>query len=251
MKTLLRTLALAGLMAQAEADVTTDLINLYEFNGDFTDTLGNGLALVPNNVTTAFFGSGLWTWSGASAPGTGLILNAPASIAGTYSIAIRFEFSEVTGFRKVVDYQNQASDSGFYLSGGIPYLYPGAIGTTAVPANTFVDLVLTRDGADSSFKTYVNGNQTPEISYTDSVGPYAVATLVSGNAQFRFFQNDIFNSTEFSSGGTVSEIRVWDAPLAPSDIPNAFTVTPEPSAPVMFGLGLLGLAACRLRKRLA
>lgn len=221
------------------------LINLYEFNGDFTDTLGNGLALTPSYAGgSTNFSGGSWTWDSALGPGSGLILDAPASIQSVYSIGLRFQCSDVSNFSKIIDFDQGGSDTGFYAHNNQLDLYPVGAGGS-VSANTEMDLVVTRD-ASGNFNAYLDGNPISVYAYMDSPN-YAVADIVSGSAQFRLFLDDLVTVNEFSSGGAVNEIRVWDHALTPGEIPGAFAPVPEPAS--VFALMALGSWALAVRRR--
>lgn len=224
------------------------LVSLYPFDGDFNDALANSLPLAADNVQTSGFSNGEWTWSGATSPGTGLILDADASVAANYSIGVRFEFDQVSNFRKVLDFKNhEATDQGLWFSNSRLEYFGNfsAIGSAVTGANQYLDLVVTRTSADNLFRVYVNGSSDMTIADNSSSAP----TLVGGLARFRFFQDDD-GTGEFTPGGTVREIRLWDAPLSASEVPNAFAPVPEPVSAIWVG-GLIGAYAVGVRlKRL-
>lgn len=238
LKKLLVTSATA-MLAMACFGQGANLVHLYEFNGSFADSLG-GPALV-NNGGTLSGGSLLF---GAN---QGPTLDIESDLAGDYSIGLRFSFDAVSGYRKIVDYQDRTADYGMYLDSGVLTLYNYSwVGTTALNPSQTVDLVLTRDGASGVFTAYLNGSTVPEFSITDS-GSLAVATNGGGFARFQFLRDDFLQGTE-ASGGTLQELRVWDGALAAGEIPNAFMPVPEPGTMALFAGGLLMLWA-RVRSR--
>jgi hypothetical protein len=203
------------------------LVHLYEFNGTMNDSIG-GVALIDNGGT---IGAGSLAFGANQGP----TFWGEASVNANYSIGLRFSFETVTGYRKIIDFKNRTQDSGQYVLSGEPRFYPVG-GGGAVSADTPVDLVVTRDAATSSYSVYLNGSTTPVFSFNDGSG-LAVA-LFGGQTVFHFFRDDLVNGGE-ASAGVVSEIRIWDRPLSPGEIPTAFAPVPEPTRFVLCaGLGL-------------
>src|SRR5947209_7143923 len=83
---------------------------LYNLNGSYTDSLGNGPALVP-------FGGTLTPGGYFFGPNQGLSLSNVLT-TNAYSIEIRFFFdstnSTFDGYQRILDFKNRASDTGFY-----------------------------------------------------------------------------------------------------------------------------------------
>jgi Concanavalin A-like lectin/glucanases superfamily len=208
------------------------LVSVYEFNGNFDDSLGNGSAggdgpLLVASTGSESFAGGQWAWTSTTSPGTGLLLDVSPALAGNYTVGIRFKFADVTSFRKIIDFLNGSSDNGLYIYNGALTFYPTTnTGSTSIAANTFVDLLLTRS-TDNAVAGYINGNPVGEWKFTDSTS-LAVAGPVGNAARFRIFQDDKITTSEWSNG-TVDEIRLWDEPLTAAEIPNAFAPVPEPA----------------------
>src|SRR5262245_31755918 len=100
----------------------------YELNGDANEaSTGAANALVTNggsfDATGYIFG-----------PNQGLTFNSPIGFDGTgaYSVETRFSFSETAGFRKVLDFKNRLSDTGFYNFNGTAVFYNAASGGSTV-----------------------------------------------------------------------------------------------------------------------
>ncbi|MCR6655633.1 MAG: hypothetical protein NVV63_07400 [Opitutus sp.] len=81
-------------------------------NGGTYGTLSR-VEAVGTGGTSGFTGSA-WEWNDATVnPGKGLKLNIPATLS-TYTLALSFSLSDVTGYRKIVDFKNLTHESGIY-----------------------------------------------------------------------------------------------------------------------------------------
>ena len=224
------------------------LLSRYNFEGDFSDLLGNSGSLISNNTSAESFVPDGWTWNAIINPGGGLIMDVDGALADNYSIGLRFEFDLVApSWRKIIDFKERAIDTGLYFLNGNIQFYPVTPGSTALSNNTFLDLIITRDQSTGLVSVFLNGSTSAETSFIDS-GLNAVALLTgSSKARFIFFQNDLVNTGEWTPGGTVRRILVWDAPLiGPSELTTGFnslaTAIPEPSSFAMvIGLFAIGV----------
>jgi len=235
----------AALLAQAQS-----LIGHYEFNGNLNNSVTGGSALATlqsiGGQATAFTAeAGAWTWSGASTnPGIGLRLPTDTLELPyvAFSLGIVFKLSSVGAggnWVKVIDFDNGTSDNGLYFYNGQMSAYGTFEGSTAgsFTANETITLVATRS-IGGPIKFYVNGSTTPLIN-NSLISNSQFRIQNDANASLRFFvDND--DGDEFSPGGTVYEIRVWDGVLSSSQIPTAFAAIPEPSTYAAFG-GLMAL----------
>jgi hypothetical protein len=87
--------------------------------------------------------------------------------SASYSIFLNFEFDELSGFRKILNFKNLASDDGVYnLSTDLNYFNFSFGPTGAFTAGTFEQVVLTRDGATGLVIGFVNGVE--QFNFTDS-----------------------------------------------------------------------------------
>jgi len=200
-----------------------NLINSYDFNGNFEDSLGIGDDLVQDNVATGTFGGGTWTWTATTDPGAGLIMDTVNTITDDYSVSVKFMFTEVgPSWKKIISFKDQSDDDGFYFYNGQLQFYPyGDLGATTFSPNTMIELVVTRDSTDNTVSAYIVddvGNLTLEIQVEDT-SLTTIPQQVGGKSRFRFFQDDEATSGEWTPGGTVDWIRVWDGPLDPGNIP--------------------------------
>ncbi|MCX5943711.1 MAG: hypothetical protein NTZ53_00010 [Cyanobacteria bacterium] len=223
------------------------------FNGSITDSLGgsevittfgaNEPSLTPENSSSAY-GSDqngdYWSWTSGQQPGGGFRIDTDLQTGNTYTIALRFSFQQVSGYRKIIDFSNLASDTGFYVLSGEINFYPlgtapqGAPqGTTArtFSAGDVIDLIATRDSG-GYFTVYVNdgqGGYVQQIRVLDT-NAESVPALVNGKYRLGFFYDDIATSSEYSSGGKVWNVRIWEDALDPSQISQALSSSPPVSS---------------------
>jgi hypothetical protein len=162
-------------------------------------------------------------------PTTGVIPN-----GGTYTIVVLFELDSVSGYRRIIDFKNGTNDRGLYVHEGKLEFFPHASGTsTPITANTYVQVVLTRDASSGTVVGYVDGAQ--QFSFTDTAGD---AVIDSSFNTLRFFRdNEAIGgvSTEHSAG-SVARIRLYNTALVDPDVldriePTIFTVNSPPDAP--------------------
>jgi hypothetical protein len=143
--------------------------------------------------------------------GSGLRLS-PASrviASDSYSIAVLFRFSNVSGFRRLIDFKDGSVDSGVYVYNGALRFYTveGAEGGN-IAANSYVQVVITR-GPDGTVVGYLDGVR--QFVFTDTQG----LAVVSASNVVRFFRDD--SNTEHSAGG-VARIRLFDRPLGADEV---------------------------------
>jgi hypothetical protein len=240
--------ALAGAPASASPTLIGDyVLTTGSFTNAVTGTQALGsLSVIPSTGTTGFVtgtaSDAGWFWSGASGQGTGLSLSGlPLNDGGgfgKYSIGMRFSFSAVSEFRRMIAFADV--DPGMYVTSGTFNFYSGANNTGgSITPDTFVDFVLTRNG--TGVTGYVNGSSTPVLSL---VNDSAVGRSPGGTLQFF---RDNTGGVEFSPAGRISLLRIWDGPLTAAQIPTA--MVPEPSALVLGGLGAAAILVGAWRRR--
>ena len=94
-------------------------------------------------------------------------LNVSNLVTNNYSILLTFELSDTSGYRKLIDFKNQASDNGLYnLDTDLNY-YNFAFGPAGpIQPGVQTTVVLTRDSATQLVTGYVDGVQ--QIQFTDT-----------------------------------------------------------------------------------
>jgi hypothetical protein len=120
-----------------------------------------------------------------------------------YTIVMLFRLDQTNGYRRLIDFKAGTVENGVYVRDGRLNFY-GIVEapTPSIPAGTYVQVVLTRDG--TNVVGYVNGVQ--RFSFVDS-GNNGV--LSSAN-DLRFFKD---NGSAEESGGAVARIRLYAAAM--------------------------------------
>jgi hypothetical protein len=155
---------------------------------------------------------------------------------------MNFEFDATTGYRKILDYKNLASDNGVYnLDTDLNY-YNFSFGPSgSFTAGTFPAVTITRDSSTGLVVGYV--------SFTDSTSD---AVFTAANKFINFFQDDNVTGGGESSSGVVNRIQIFDGALSAAAVAGlpqgANTSTPEPVSFGLAGLGLLAFGAVRKLK---
>jgi len=210
------------------AGAEAQLVHQFDFNGDLTDSAGTGTNLtVHGNTATHGFNDGEWWWTGNQHPGGGLILEtAHLTDPTSYSLGFRVRYNEVgPGWRKIISFRGPGSDNGLYFYGSYLQFYPFGSNTAITYApDTFYDFVFTR-GADNTMRVYIveaNGTVTKVYEVADSSNE-TVPILSDGKYGFMFFLDDSTTSSEWTTGGAVRSIRLWNGVISESDVGNAMS----------------------------
>ena len=231
-----------GAMLLWSASASAALINSYDFNGDLTDTLGNGADLVASGGSLAT--SGLYGFDA----GQGLRLTSAFSDPATYAIEIKFHLSNLDQrWKKIIDFKDRTVDDGLYVRrgpnlGDVDHLFfenavPQAVGATEITALTDMIMTFTRDGGTGEVNGYIDG--LLQFTFTDS-NNFAFA---SGNILNFFVDGDSGGLRNDNPVGSVDYIRIFDT--VSTDFP---LVVSEPGMMAVFGFGLAGLGFARRRR---
>ncbi len=125
-----------------------------------------------------------------------------------YTIAVKFRFADVTGYRRVIDFSRAVSDNGPYVLNGAFVFHPNALDSPVnIDADEWVNVVLTRSRA-GRLRGYVDGTQV--FDFTDPS-----AGKITDLNTLRFFRD---NDNREESGGGVSRIRLYDNGMTPAQV---------------------------------
>jgi hypothetical protein len=246
--------ALAALMLSTSTALGATIVHEYELrqppsgNG-FNDVLG-GPALVPDSTPPGTLTATNYSFQ----PNQGLSLSNGLPNPSDYSIVTDFAFTDLSGFRKIIDFKNLVQDTGLYnLSTALDFFNAQSGPAGALTANQAARVVLTRDAVSTNVVGYVNGAQ--QFSFVDG----SQLGVASGpNNILHFFRDDNVQGTEASAGfalriaifnGALSaaEVRVLDGPNTPIPIPGA--QVPEPGTLLLMTTGIATAFASVRRRR--
>jgi hypothetical protein len=205
---------------------TPTLVADYQFANVYTSSVGEDPALVDIGSGTNAFATD--TVRGASQTvlvfptGNGLQLSPTSGLFANvaYTVAALVRLDTISGYGRILDFKNAASDDGLYNLNGNLVFYPVAGGSAGpMTAGAYVHVVLTR-AADGTVSGYVNGVQ--QFSLADSSN---LAVIDSSNV-LRFFKDDNAVPNENSSGA-VARIRIWNGALTAAQVA---ALEPAPTA---------------------
>lgn len=203
------------------ADYTVEgapLIHHFEFEGSFADSLPTGIELqVHANTGTNRLANGEWQWSASSHPGGGLILlTDKITDPEDYSIGFRIRFNEVSpSWRKILSFKDASDDGGLYFYNGYLQLYPFSFNDAiSYETDTYYDFILSRN-PEGVVTVYVVQSDNSIVKVYEDVDTTQATVPVEADGfyQFMFFIDDDTTSSEWTSGGAVRNIRIWDGPV--------------------------------------
>lgn len=195
-------------------NATTDLGNVSTF------TVAPSCPADPCNTTTGFGtsgGDGYWEWASTANRGGGFTIDTQQSLTGTYTMMLKFSFTDPNAYsswRKIIDFQDRADDTGFYLNSGRIRQYPlGSNGPTIFPVNTDITLMVTRDDNTKQFTVYTydgtNFVQEIQVNDTNNDAVPVASSLHQGGTKLGFFFDDLATGAEATRTGKVYFIRLW------------------------------------------
>jgi PEP-CTERM motif len=211
------------------------LIGDFRLDGNLNNSAGGALSISNNGGTLGATGITFAANQGPTISG----FSSPTA----YSVELAFSFDTVSGYRKILDFQNRASDTGFYVLNSALNFYP----VTTGPNGDFVPgqiarVVLTHDGTTTT--GFVGNDQR----WAFGGGANSLANISS---VLEVLRDDFATGQSEASGGFVDYIRVYDTALTAGEVagllPPGAGAVPEPAswALMIAGFGLVGGAMRR------
>jgi hypothetical protein len=229
MKLKMLKISIAGLLFSITTLANAAMIKSYDFNGNLSDTLGNGLDLVSLGGSVS---GGQYHFD----EDEGLILNSAVSSITDFAFEIGFTSSDWQhAWNRLVNFNT--GDEGLYYSNngdgvGVSPYSSAAYASGSLATNTAYVLSFVK--SSGFYTASINGSS---VTFNDTNN----YTTPSSNV-LRFFQDDV----DENFAGSVDFIRIHDD--ASSFGQNA--VVPAPSTIAIFTLGIIGLASRRSKKSL-
>ncbi len=196
----------------------------YFFNNNFNGTAGGGplTEVLSCGAGLGSFGTqSITTTSGFCSNSTAFCFNdggglsyPNTSITSQYSINLFCKFNALSGYTRVIDFSNGASDNGIYLLNNCLVLYPvGTIGPCPYfNPNLYYLFTFVRDGATNTISVYVNG--VFFSSYVDTGNLYRPATATT---PIIFFKDDNAVPCE-SAPGCIGYASISSSTLSPTQV---------------------------------
>jgi hypothetical protein len=224
----------------SSAIAQTTLISEFDFNGNLNDNLGNSTCISHNNLTTSYTsGTFNWTAVDTSGNGGGLQITLPDTLftEDNYSVFMRFQFSETSSYNKIIDYSNLSFDQGLYVNGSLRLYSSGNYGPVTIPADSTIQILLTRDSITDSTIVYLWDGinlSAQSVSY-DQNGDF-IASLSGNERMLYLFADDSLTLTEYTSTGSVDQIRIWNGVVGIDEFlgiqeafSQAISISPNPA----------------------
>jgi hypothetical protein len=209
--------------------LSATLIHRYDFNGNLSDVF-SGPDLIPVHTYNSDFVDGTWNWTATSSPGGGLLMRTSLPDPNSYSLRIVFKYQSInTVWTKILSFRGYnsgnnyfSSDSGLYFNHGNLYLYPYLNNNTIFfQPETWYDLILTRSNSGQML-VYMNAlGQARQLilQYQDIYDDF-VPDNYNGYNCWGLFYDDTVTTAEWTSGGSVALIEVFNAPFAVTAVQN-------------------------------
>jgi hypothetical protein len=211
-----------------------NLIHELDFNNDFTDQIGSATVSVIH-ANSQSFDNGSWNWTASSTPGAGLLLGTQLPENTRYSLRIVFKYNVINNiWTKIVSMNGLTnlnsgyftSDYGVYFSGNhigfYNYYFNGNLTHTA---NTWYDLIVTRSQSGvMSIYMAILGDEPVRVAQFNDYQNYGVPSRLSTSegalSYFGLFYDDTATTAEWTTGGSVSLVQVWDDAIAVVAVQN-------------------------------
>lgn len=218
--------------------VNAALVKSYDFNGNYGDTMNNGVNLVASGGSLTA-NNGFYTF----AANQGLKLDSALTDTSNYAVEMRLRFDDsISSWNKLIDFRSLSSDNGLYiLNGSINYYISGSNNLGgSISTGEFFTLAFVRSG--STISTFLNNTAlgTFNDANNDAVAP---------NNILNFFVDDNRTGQREAFAGTVDFIRIHDDGSTFGSQPTPPTQdVPEPESLLLMALGIIGLGFARKKR---
>jgi hypothetical protein len=196
----------------------------YRFNGNFTESSGNGPTLTPLGT-------------GQFAPDTLLDFNLYQNVyhfdancgfsftdasnfisSGSYTIEVYFKLSNLSSWKRVIDFKDRTSDKGCYVYNGQMNFYNlvTSTGTAPFQANEYSHYVITRDAATKKVILYGDGDKY--VSFTDNSDD----AVYGSNKKLNFFQDDLVVGNE-AANGAIALLKIHNYTMDSAAVKTSYT----------------------------
>ncbi len=184
------------------------LTHNYQFNGDFTDSLGGP------SLENPFGGGVLTSTTYVFDEGEGLTLKNAMVDESDYSIEMCLKVGEDDDWRKLIDFKDLVEDEGFYVEpDDFLQFFDEGEGSTIIPGDIFFHIVLTRDDSTDEVIGYLNGVE--QFSFDDVSEELAVFDVLPDNIIY-FLKDDFDTSETEEVSGTLDFIKIYDGVIVPT-----------------------------------
>lgn len=162
-------------------------------------------------------------WKSTQAGGGGFKLEIDKELGEEYTIGVKFSFDTTSGsWRKIIDYKNSESDTGFYFyNNGHLRFYPDSLTSTKVIGNgEVVNFIIVR--SKTEFAAYIvkeDGSVTKEFSSNAaSTLSNSIPYKKDGKTLLGFFFDDLATGSEATTGGRIYSLSIYDKAIDPNKV---------------------------------
>jgi hypothetical protein len=158
---------------------------------------------------------------------------------------MKFSFADFSGYRKIIDYQDRADDTGFYIYNSRINFYPLGTSTDSFTAGQPMTLMVTRQatsGVSGIFTVYSFDGATfhQELQVTDTTGSSlpAASTVHAGGTKIGFFFDDTATPREATTSGKVFSVKTWTGTaLSAADLETVTSLSADPTTSALSHTG--------------
>ena len=227
------------------------VVSEYNFHGNFTDERkGSDVTIFGTNGNPSTvryndeqgYGSDehgdYWYWKTDSPRGGGFYIDLKDVLQEGHSIGLRFSMEDTgldlstapNGYKKIIDYNNTLTDTGFYFRyGKLMYYNIGnkITSSNVIQPNQVVDLVAVRE-ENSDFSVYlvIDGKVMKEVE-VENTGSQTIPAVINGKSRLGFFYDDDKARAEGTSGGKIYNLKVWNVALKQEEIGESLNEYPK------------------------